>query len=366
MTKSKGSTTPPFVRPYAPSWVDRVLEELDRLPGPAWLAFLALGAVGVVVQLAIQFSSGDYQPGSFLPLHIWTMASYAYLLAMIFYLDKAAASAAKAFRPVLRTAPPESPSDAPMMSFDELRYQMTTLPPGPALWAAVLGALGLGLAPLLVIGRTLTAALVMFDLPTQPLPMTAALIHIILTQAVAGVLIFHTVHQLRLIHHVYLHHADINLYRLPPLYAFSIPTAMTAGGLLVYNYIFFAVSPFLRQQPVGQALGVFFSLIAIITFVWPLWGAHRRLVQEKKKLLQKSSARFEATVARLHDGLDRKRLSGMDELNKALGSLELEQAALRRIPTWPWEPGTVRGVTVAVVLPIILWLIQTLLEKLLA
>jgi hypothetical protein len=365
MTNSKGSSSPPFVPPYAPSWVDRVLDELDRLPGPAWLAFLALGAVGVVVQVVIQSSGGDYQPGAFLLLHIWTMASYAYLLAMIFYLDKAAASAAKAFRPVLRTAHPESPSDAPMMSFDELRYRMTTLPPGPALWAAVLGALVLGLGPLFVIGRTLTAALAIFDIPTDPLPAAAALIHISLTQAVAGVLIFHTIHQLRLIHHVYLHHAEINLYRLPPLYAFSIPTALTAGGFLVYNYIFFAVSPFLLQQPVGQALGVFFSVIAAITFIWPLWGVHRRLVQEKKKLLQKSSARFEATVARLHKGLDQKRLSGMDELHKALASLELEQAALRRIPTWPWEPGTVRGVTVAVFLPIILWLIQYLLQKVL-
>ncbi len=51
----------PFVPPYPPSWVDRATDSLDRLPGPAWLAFVGLAAVGVLVQLGIQASR---EPGS--------------------------------------------------------------------------------------------------------------------------------------------------------------------------------------------------------------------------------------------------------------------------------------------------------------
>jgi hypothetical protein len=48
MTKRRSSTThsPPagetFVRPYPPSWFDRFTDWVDRLPGPAWGAELAL------------------------------------------------------------------------------------------------------------------------------------------------------------------------------------------------------------------------------------------------------------------------------------------------------------------------------------
>ena len=43
----------------------------------------------------------------------------------------------------------------------------------------------------------------------------------------------------------------------------------------------------------------------------------------------------------------------------------MEAADLQRIPTWPWSPGTPRGVVAAVFLPVILWLVQFGLQRLL-
>lgn len=54
----------------------------------------------------------------------------------------------------------------------------------------------------------------------------------------------------------------------------------------------------------------------------------------------------------------------MDTMNKAMASLEIERAALVRVPTWPWDPGTLRTVIAALLLPIIIWLIQYGLERL--
>jgi len=55
----------------------------------------------------------------------------------------------------------------------------------------------------------------------------------------------------------------------------------------------------------------------------------------------------------------------MDSLNKALASLEIEAGALRRIQTWPWDPGAVRGLVAALLLPIVVWLLQLLLGRVL-
>jgi hypothetical protein len=186
-----------------------------------------------------------------------------------------------------------------------------------------------------------------------------------MVEAISGTLVFHTVHQLRLISR-HASHKRLNLYRLQPLYAFSVPAGLTASGLLLYSYAWFGTAPALRSEPISLALGVFFAAVAATTFAWPLLGIHRRLVAEKKRLLSDSAERFEATVNELHRRIDHKALADMDNLNKTLASLEIEQTTLRRIPTWPWEPGTLRGVAAALLLPIFIWLIQQLLSRILA
>lgn len=93
----------PFVPPYPPSWVDRLTAAVDRLPGPAWLAYLGLAVLVSALQLAIQSSTGDYRPGSLQWFHVWAFGYFAYVLAMIHYLDRSAEAAIRTFRPVLAT-----------------------------------------------------------------------------------------------------------------------------------------------------------------------------------------------------------------------------------------------------------------------
>lgn len=72
---------------------------------------------------------------------------------------------------------------------------------------------------------------------------------------------------------------------------------------------------------------------------------------------------METGVSELNRRMDRNEPTRMDDLNKALASLEIERAALERVPTWPWERGTLRTLVAALVLPLILWLAQTFLER---
>ena len=80
-------------------------------------------------------------------------------------------------------------------------------------------------------------------------------------------------------------------------------------------------------------------------------------------MLDEVAFRFEATVGELHRRVDEGNLQGMDDLNKTMASLEIEQNLLKEIPTWPWQPETVRLLITALALPLGLWIAQYLLQR---
>ena len=63
-------------------------------------------------------------------------------------------------------------------------------------------------------------------------------------------------------------------------------------------------------------------------------------------------------MAELHRRMDKNELARMDDLNKALSSLEIERAALERVPTWPWERGTLRSLVAAILIPLLIFVIR--------
>lgn len=356
-----------FTPPYPPSWVDLLTAAVDRLPWPWWLSYLALGLAIFLTTTLIQLATGDYNPGRYLAFHVWSQAYLAYLLALLHALDRSAAGALQSFRPVLLFDTADQANDE---SFEDLAYRLTTLPPRPALLAAGLGGLFGTILPLFFVqsqlpGSMLARAAAQFGFSTHPVVLMTVLLTGTLATAVVGVFVYHTIHQLRWIDRIYRQFTNVNLFRLPPLFSFSRTTALTAAGLALYNYGWFGTAPGLTEQPVGLALGGFFLVVTLITFFWPLYGAHRRLESEKRHLLTQVSRRFEAAAQRLHEGVDSGELAGVDGIHKAMVALDLEQTVLRRIPTWPWEPGTLRSMLTALLLPITIWIIQTALGRLL-
>jgi hypothetical protein len=326
--------------------------------------------LGIGVSIAgstIEWIEGAYPVGTFNALHVWTLGNFTYLLALMHYLDKSAASAIAVFRPIL--APAETggqPSLEDEATFGRLSYQLTTLPPRQTLVATIAFAT---FAIVTYILQTSTGAVPSFLAGTAGTPLSNAsvLAPFIVQNGISGVLAYHTIHQLVLISRIYTQHARINIYRLQPLYALSLPGTFTAIGIILYVYIWVATATSMSQAvgPVEIGLSVSFAGIAAATFALPLLGAHRHLVAEKNRRLAEVSSHFEAAAERLHRQLDSPRLDQMDDLNKALASLEIEQGVLRRIPTWPWEPGPVRGLVAALLLPIAVWILQLLLGRVL-
>src|SRR3989304_10089715 len=125
-----------FAPPYPPSWFDRFTAWVDRLPGTAWAFDLILGTGVSIAGSTIEWIEGAYPAGTFNALHVWTLGNFAYLLALMHYLDKSAASAIATFRPLLVPAGSAAhPTQQVEATFARLSYQLTTLHPQPTLTA---------------------------------------------------------------------------------------------------------------------------------------------------------------------------------------------------------------------------------------
>jgi hypothetical protein len=89
------------------------------------------------------------------------------------------------------------------------------------------------------------------------------------------------------------------------------------------------------------------------------------LAEAKENALSENAQRWQACTAHLHRMIDRGQLGPADRLDKTLSALERTRGAIERIPTWPWRPETLRGLIAALLLPVIIWLIQFGLQRVL-
>jgi hypothetical protein len=107
-------------------------------------------------------------------------------------------------------------------------------------------------------------------------------------------------------------------------------------------------------------------VVAALVFVLPLTGLHGRLVAEKGRLQGATTERILATRTALHRAVDANDLASMDPLQKAITALEVDQRMVNAIPTWPWEPATLRWVVGALMFPVLLFTMQLVLGRVLS
>ena len=108
----------------------------------------------------------------------------------------------------------------------------------------------------------------------------------------------------------------------------------------------------------------FLGTVVVVTFVWPLLGAHRLLEREKQRLQDEAARCVESAIAELNGQVATGQLAVAGKLKEALEALVIEQGVIDKLRTWPWRTETVRGLGLAFFLPIFLWLVQRVLERL--
>jgi hypothetical protein len=339
---------PTATRPYAPSWVDHVMGWIERLPGPSWAFYVGLWLTAIVLVTGVRWLDGSLV---FPEIDVYHAASTFYgpaALGLLHLLQRVAGSSFQAFRQAL---------DADEQEYARLRFELTTIPAAGALLATGIGLLAAAVAvsfdpSLLTEGSTTSAA-----------ARITIVIVIYWAVVLTPILLYNTVRQLRLVTRIHRMATRIDLFQPQPLYAFSALSASAGVGLLLFNYYSAVTDPTTFTNPVWYAVFGASVIVAAAFFVLPLYGMHRRIAEERGRLVAEANERLRMTIADLHRQVDLHDLAEADMVNKTMSSLALERQILDKMPTWPWQPDAFRGFITALVLPIALWLITRILER---
>jgi hypothetical protein len=338
-----------FQPPYPPGWFDRLIDWIDRAPGPNALYLVGLLFVQGAYVTGLIWWNGKLPVGEIDLPRLFIVVVAPYLLGVRYYLDRVACAALDDFRPALTVDEHE---------FQRLRYELTTLPA-----RTTLGATAVALIVFLVNwGRAPGWLLEQYG------PSTSALLFIgplgLFTFAVAALSIAQAVHQLQMVDQLHERATTIRLFRTKPLYAFSHVAARTGMSFLLLIYYVAAVRPdVLLASPPLKILVLAMIVTSVGCFVLPLRGMHRRIAGEKDRALARTALRFETLTARLHEQIEAGDLTDADRIAMQLSGVVTERDALARVSTWPWEPATVTAFVTTMVLPAIVWVLQRLLTR---
>lgn len=341
----KQAASPPIVPPYPPSWFDRLEAWVDRRGSP-WSVYGSFSVLLISLGLLVQWREGAYADG-FIPFHLLFFGWTGYLLALMHALDQMANRALDAIRPLL----PDDPARV-----DLLRWRLTVLPRGLTL--------GVSAGSLLLISLILPIRRIMF--PAVGFAPTAlsygfCLAVVLVMLWINATFLLHTARQMIEVGRITAGEIRVELFHIRPVYRLAGLTGATAAAITLSLYLWFAAAPSIPD--VARFPAIVLALFSLVVFAAPLWTVHQRLAAEKDQALLAAARDQEAVAARLHRGLAAGKLSEVDQLHKALAALQIQTATLEKIPTWPWHPGTLRGLLAALVLPIAIWLIQRLLER---
>lgn len=323
--------------------LDRLFDLPDRLPGSAlaWYAILAAGILAVAE--AAGWLAGVRPVGQLESAFLIPATAATYLLMARHVLATLAREAFEAYRPAL---------DPGSSAGRDLGRALTSAADGPAL--AVIAAFELVIAgswALSPAANTSIPALWIDAVITWALWLSA-------TGAFA-LLVYQTVRQIRTVVRLHALAVDIDLFQPGPINAFSRLTVTMAFVLLPLMAFALLTEQSYFQVP---ALG----LLAVGAFVLPLRGMHSQLVEEKARLLADTADRLELVRGRIHAAVDSDDLDRTVQLGTALSTLLAERDLILRLSTWPWTTTVFRGFASAVGLPILVWLVIRVLERLIS
>lgn len=338
-------------RSYNPSWIDLFKQWVMKLPISAWIFYVIFGIGLVFIQILFYWLEGGLQNTQLLPVLLFNGFFTPFLLALIQFLDLQAELALKSMRSTL---------DMTEKLFSNFQYRISTMPLRGMLIAGFLM-----LAIVILMERLLTTPtrytaldqLPAFEVVFQIVDKSSAFLF--------GVLIYHTVRQLRLVNTINSNYMRVNLFHVRPLQAFSRLTVWTAIGVIVGVYAWMIINPELLSDPIILGFAVVITIAAAVVFVWPLYGTHRLMVIEKENLLNSLDQDFEALFSKFNRSFHNDDYQTMERLNGTIASLDIQYKKIKAIPTWPWSSETGRFAMTAIFLPLILMSLQFFLGQLL-
>lgn len=329
------------------SWMDAVIALIDRFPGPPWAAYVVLVALSTGISMGVRLLEGSPIDGLAVLFAGLTFTPFAVML----YINRAAREALEDFRPALGELEPE---------YASFERRLTTT----SVWAGILGAvIGVGIA---LVG-VFTAEGGWGVTPTNGLA-TNIVSGILLLIFNAGVttLVVHELGHLRAISRIHREATNIQLWNVRPQNAFARLSAAAAVAITLPYGTAALLSALIDRN--GLFAGVLVAVLVVfatLLFVGPLVGMRRRLVREKEEQLSENDRSSEVVAEQLRSDVDAGKFTDAAGLEGVLSALATERERLRKASTWPWNADTLRAFLTSLGVPVVLWLVTTLLGRLL-
>lgn len=343
-----------YARPYSPSWVDRFQDWLERLPIPVWLSILLFYLLTALCFNAAAWIDGATPLGTLSADLTFNALWGATSLSFCILLDRASRQALDKFSVLVPNKKRE---------IELLRYKMTTIPASVAWLLTGLMVVGLGIA-------FYTDPATLYTGMKSPISYILTVPLAMLSYAFAPLLIYQGIRVLNSVRSAFHLLGEVNLFELQPLYAFTGVTTISGFfWLLIMNMNILGNYILASGTESSIILTVLFVSplipLAILSFLYPTWGIHRRIQNKKETALRENGRQIERVHQTLYQHLRKNDHKKSGDLEKSLNSLYRMREQIEKIPTWPWNPGAFRNFLSAVFLPLGLWALQRLLSNLL-
>ncbi len=334
--------------PYAASWLDRLNAWVEGLPFPAIVFYIALYVLFSVAPAFVRWSFGLGPFGEFGGEFVYQLFTLeAFYFSYLSY--GIARTALRRFKPLL---------DISELQYRHLEYEFIFLPAkimNIITAAVILSSFYLG-STLVGIRQGGTISLGY---------QIAGFLGWVAGMMSAIAFVYRMLHQMRWVNRAYAMIKKLDLFNLGPIYALSTFTATMSLIFLVILY------SNLLQDPLYFTVGFYFwgsvvvSAVALAGFVLPLLGINHRLVDAKAALMRESGEEVSSAFQRLAGQQKSKKLENIVNTRQLVDAVVRKREYIQNIPTWPWQPATLRSMGLGVGLPVLIWLVQQGLGRLL-
>jgi hypothetical protein len=334
---------------FEPSWIDRFNNWIGKLPIRSLIFYASFGLVLIVIQILVFWLEGGLENVELMPVIIFNGLFTPFLLGLINFLDQQAVTSLNIIKPTL---------DLSETDFNQYKYKLSNMPFSLPLVAGLV----------MLIFATLMERFLSTPVRYQVLDefRIFEIVFFIIDKSSAflfGVFIYHTIRQLRLVNAINSNAIKVSLFNLRPLQAFSRLTASTTACLVIGVYGWMLINPDLFSDPTIIGFILIVTILAVMVFLWPLYGAHKLMVAAKEKALSEIDQHTESIYMKFNNSLSNEDFSAIELLNGTIGSLEIQRKSIKAIPTWPWKPETIQFALTAIALPLILAVLRFLMEQ---
>ena len=332
---------------YRRSWVDRVQHFAEGFPLAPLGLYVVLAVVILLIIHGSQWVSGNTEKYLFtLPL-TWTAVWTPLMLAMMHILDRIARQSLAQFRPA---------SGLEAEDYERYEYRLTTMPSRPVILIQLLGTV-------IFLGTVWVSP--SYSGLISGNPISDAIVYLIFWFNMGMLLVsmYHHTRQLEMVSTLHQEAPSIGIFDTTPIFAFS-RLSFWAAVLTVFMIL---PSIFIYQTTEENILFALPSIVgmgfAMFIFFLPLHSLNKRLVNEKSARLGQVRQRICDSIHELNQGVDRGDLSYIEAQHSQLAALVLEQEYLEKLRTWPWPRGTFARLLGLIALPVLLFILQLLIQR---